>query len=360
MSVWRSILTDQNFVPVGEVLNASNRRVMLPLNKLATSSFRVRLDNPLADSLLGCKGWIKIYRNSELQFFGPVVSAEEAVDADSQSVSVNCVDSGWVFQKRLVGKSTTGTTFTSQDRAQIVKSLIQTADTENETHISTTSLGISAASAVTYTAGPYVTLMETLTTLATGVDSFDWRVQPLENFVNGSVISSKVGAFQAAPVLGAQMPEAVFEYGTGRPNIQGYSRQVTRDTSANKVYQMTSAGPSSVMSAIDTTSISDLGLLEALVQADLVDSTMRQQLLDEHIRIRKQPRSTVTFTPHVDPRGVRMPQFGVDYDLGDLVRGRAVYRNRVRFDGWFRVWGLDFTIEDNGLERANLILEEDQ
>jgi hypothetical protein len=357
--MWRFILTDKNFVPVGEVLNAYSRKVVLPLNKLATSSFRVRLDNPLADDLLNCKGYIKAYRAGELEFFGPVISAEEAADANTQGVAVNCVDQGWIFQKRIVGKSTLGTAFTNQDRATIVRDLIVAANAENDTHISTSALGISAASAVTYTAGPYITLMETLTTLATGVDSFDWRVRPLDNFSNGGVTGSKIGAFQAAPVIGSQMPNAIFEYGFGKNNMQGYSRQVTRDTAANKFYHMTSAGPSSVMSAIDTDSISDLGLLEALVQADLVDATMRTQLLNEHKRVRRQPRSVVTFTPHIDPRGVRVPQFGQDFDLGDQVRGRAVVAGRVRFDGWFRVWGVDFTIEDNGLERPNLILEED-
>lgn len=356
--MWRFVLTDKSFIPLGEILNAYSRHVVLPLNKLATASMRVRLDNPLADELLGCKGWIKGYRQGQLEYFGPVISAEETADEQGAGVAINSVDAGWVFQKRLVGKSTTGTAFTSTDRAQIVKSLIQTADAEDNTHISTTALAISAGSAVTYTAGPYVTLMETLTTLSTGVDSFDWRIQPIDNFINGTVTDQKVGAFQAAPVIGQQMPNAVFEYGYGRANIQSYSRQTTRDTSANKVYHMTNAGPSSVMSAIDSSSISDLGLLEALVQADLLDATMRAQLLNEHLRVRKQPRSTVTWVPQIDPRGTRTPQFGHDYDLGDRVRGRAVYAGRVRFDGWFRVWGADFNIEDNGLERVGLMLEE--
>ena len=358
---WSFILTDKDYVPLGEIINASDRRVALPLSKLDTASFRVRLDNPLANSMMDCSGHIKAYRDGQLRFYGPILSAEESGDANGATVAVNAVGAGWILSKRLGGKSTTGTQFTTvTDRAVIMKSLIDTTNTENETGISTSAYSMTAASAVTYTAGPYKPLSDINTELATSLDGYDWRILPLENYASGAVTGSKIGGFSAAPVLGIDQTNAVFEWGAGRNNIVEYTRAVTRDTMANQVYHVIEASSNAVISALDTTSISNYKLLEDLAQADLTDSSMRQNLVNEHVRVRKVPRQVISFTPHVDPqRTGRVPYFGDDFDVADSVRARIVYNGVARVDAMLRVWGVTFDIDSLGTERMTLTLAEE-
>lgn len=364
--MWSFILTDKNYAHVGEIINASERRVARPLSKLDTASLRVRLDNPLADALLSCEGYVKAYRNGIEQFAGPVVSAEEVADNTKATISVNCVSSGWFMQKRLVGKSPTGRVFGSAtDRAAIVATLINELNAETNGEMGLRAGSATSASSVIYTAGPYRPLLEVINELASAVDGFDWRVVPVENFANGVVTGNKIGEFQAAPVLGTSRANAVFEWGTGtKSNIVSYTRSRSREGQANKVYHNVQQGADApgypTISAIDAGSISNYKLLEDLAQADLLDSTLRQQFVDEHVRVRRYPREIITFQPGIDPGLTgRLPQFGTDYDLGDAVKARAVFNQRVRFDGLFRVYGVAFEINDLGVERATLTLVEE-
>lgn len=369
MASWSFALTDSNFVPQGEVLNAAERKVALPLNKLPTASMKVRLDHPLAELMMTTQCYLKGYRTTagqgapQLRFFGPVISAEESADANTATVALNAVGSGWVLQKRLAGKSSTGTVFTATDRAQIVKTLITTANGEGETNIDYSTGSVSAASTATYTA-QYKTILDVLADLGNTFDGFDWRIVPVENYAAGAVTSVKIGRFEAFPVLGATQQHAVFEWGAGRNNIVAYTRSVDRSTQANKVYHNAASGPDApgfpTVSAIDAASISQWGLLEDLAAADLLDPTLRQRLVDEHVKVRKQPRQVISFTPHIDPTDSgRLPKFGYDYEVGDTVRARASYNQRTRFDVLTRVWGIAFEVNPEGVETQTLTLAQE-
>lgn len=375
MASWAFIFTDKNFVPQGEVLNASDRQVALPLSKYTTASFKVRLDNPLADDLATVNGYIKAYRRTRttpwsLRHFGPIISAEEAGDRNGGTIAVNSVGAGWILTKRIAGKSAAGTVFsTATDRALIVKSLIDAANAEvpapdltGETGITTDGGVISAASAVTYAAGPYKAISECMNDLSVAFDGFDWMLDPLENFANGAVTSPKIASFRAAPLIGTDASaSAIFEWGTGRNNIDSYTRAVTRDTQANLVYHIAPSGPAyPVLSAIDAQSITDYRLLEDLAAADLIDAGMRQNLVNEHVKVRRNPKQIISFTPHIDPNDAgRLPIFGSEFDVGDTVRARVAFNGVVRFDVLVRVYGISFEIDPSGVERQALTLVEE-
>lgn len=362
MPAWRFVLTDSTYRPVGEILTAYERKVALPLNKLPTASLRVRLDHPLGNDLLSCTGYLKAYRNGTLQFFGPIISAEENFQADRATIAVNAVGVGWYFSKRLAGKSAGGRLFAGNDRAQIVKTLINTTNVESETGIDTAA-AVSAASNITYTAGPYKPISDCLNELALTLDGFDWRIDPIDNFAGGAVTGQKIGAFLAQPVFGSDRPDAVFEAGTGRNNIVEYTRAVTRDTQANQVFHIASPGADApgfpVVSAIDASSIASYKLLEDLAQADLLDQTLRQRFVDEHIRVRRNPRQVITFQPHLPDEFGRVPQFGTDFAVADNVRARAQFGTSVRFDAMMRVWGVAFELNDEGSEKTTLTLAQE-
>lgn len=375
---WDFVLTDAHHRPVGELLNAGDQTVALPLNKLDTMSCKVRADNPLADTLLTCQGYIKGYHNGVHAYHGPIISAEETGDANGASIAINSVGAGWILTKRLAGKSSTGTVFSAAtDRAQVIKQLIDAANTEGAAWDSLwpgaaagaytgidTSGPMSAASAVTYTAGPFRPISEIVTELASTLDGFDWRILPVDNYASGAVTGPNIGQFLAQPVLGTSQPNVVFEYGAGRNNIASYTRTVSRETQADRVFHFTSNGPDAfgypTVSAIDYQTISDWGLLEDLAQADLLDLGLRNALVQQHVNIRKLPRQLIQFTPHIDPDDTgRVPQFGSDYTVGDSVRGRAVYAGNVRFDALLRIWGVQFETDNNGVEKTTLTLADE-
>jgi hypothetical protein len=360
MSQWAWVLTGNDFRPVGEVLNTYDLACAFPLSKLDTASFRVRVDNPLADQLLTCKGYLKGYRGGVLRYMGPVISAEENVERDNGSVAVNSVGAGWIFSKRFAGKSAAGdVSTTATDRAVRFTSLLGTCNTENDTHIQV--LAASAASSVIYSTGAYKKLTTCLQELSAGADGFDWRVLPIDNFDNGVVMGSKIGNFVAQPLIGSPHANAVFEHGIEtRHNIASYRRTVTREDQANKIFHNAAPGPDApgypTVSALDTDSISDWGLLEDLADADLLDLTLRTQLVGEHRDIRKQPRQRVDFTPIASFDPAMVPQFGVDFDVGDVVPARAIRGGVTRWAGEFRVWGVSFTVDINGVEQMTVSL----
>jgi hypothetical protein len=362
---WSFIMADKTYEPLGEVLNAYDRKVAIPLNKLDTCSFRVRLDNPLSADLMSAARYIKAYRDDVLTFFGPIVTAEETGDASGASVVINCVGGGWILQKRFVGKTTTGTSFVTTDRASIMGTLIDTLNAEAETGIGL-AVGNAASSTVTYTTGPYKQAYEALTDLSAGVLGFDWRVLPNENwdFTTSSVSSAKIGAFYARPVIGSVAPEAIFEWGGGRSNVSGYTRTVSRDGQADRVFHIAAPGPDvpgyPVISSQDLTAQAEFGLVEDIAQGDLLDAGMRQQLTDQHIAVRANPRHIIQFTPHIDPqRSGRLPNYGQHYTVGDQVRVRVMYQDDPRVDSLVRVWGVSFEIQNDGTEKSALVLAQE-
>lgn len=361
---WQFILTDQAFNPIGELLNIKDRSISLGLNRLDTASFKMRLDNPLSDSLIETMGFIKGYRNGILRFYGPVVTAEEAGAGNEFSLAVNAMSAGWFLQHRYVGLSSTGVTYgTATDKAAIAKNLIDITNSSGDTHIDT-STPVGSEASITYQAGPSKKLYDCITELGTGSDAFDWRILPIDNFANGVVTGTKIGSFVAQPLLGALQPEAIFEFGSGRRNIKGYNRAINRETQANRIWHIPSAGiklGETPPSRSDASSITEYGVIEDVLQTDITDSLMVNSLLDEHIAIRRWPRQVLSFEPHIDPQGRgTLPEFGADYDVGDFVRARIVHAGITRVDGLVRIWGVTFSIDDNGVERANTILSAEE
>lgn len=362
--VWSFQLTDLTFTPVGEILNAANRQVSLGLNRVSAASFQIRLDNPLVPRIDVDLGYVKAYRNGVLMFFGPIVSTEEVGDRENTSMAVTAAGAPWILAYRLAGKTSAGfVQATARDRALIVKDLIDTANAENETHIDTSGPTISAASASTYQASPFKPVSECITDLAATLDGFDWAFDPRENFAAGTVTSQKIATFRAAPVLGTTR-DARFEWGDGTlSNVIGYKRTLARETQANKVYHSVDQGVDQAgfptVQQVDANSQAKWGLMEALAQADIIDNGLRQQLVNEHVRVRAQPRKVIEFTPHLDDGTHRVPTYGTDYAIGDSVHARAVFNHITRFDVLMRVWAASFNLDNEGMETITLTLSDD-
>lgn len=367
--MWTFVLTDLSFVPQGEMLNLSDVSIKLPLNALDTLTFNMRLDNPFALQIADCEGYIKAYRDGELRFFGPILSVDESGNANGAQLVVNAMSQGWIFSKRITGRSSTGTMYFSDDRRYIMSQILATENTHEDMHIQEENAPAAPTptALAQYTAGPYKYVSQCLVELTTGLDAFDWRVFPVENFEDNEITSSKIGSFISSDLMATYQPEAVFEWGTtGRYNASEYTRRVSRTDQINVGIHIAPAGPDAPgyptvywpVPSAGSDSRSKWGLLEGVVDGDLTSLALRTQLAQEHFNVRNQPRKLVNITPHIADRNRRMPEYGTDYSVGDLVRVRSVYNGSERFNGWARVWAVEFAVSKEGTERVTLTLEE--
>lgn len=370
MARWAFVITDINFVPLGEIIDASSRTVSLILNKVDTASFTVRLDNRFAPLLISSACFVKAFRwtnlssTPTLMFYGPVVSAEEVGTKDVVTLNVNCASISWMFQHWLAARSALGITQTIPiDRAGIAQLLLQDGQSEGPGPYNVDLFtGPWTAGGTSGYFAQYKNCMDALVELSTNVGGFDWRVVPVDNWVAGAVVNHVIGRFEAYPVIGSSKPAAVFEWGCGRNNIASYKRTTDRSTQANIVYHNAAAGPDApgfpTVVATDPTSIAMWGPMADVAQANIEDLTLRQALVNEHVAVRKDPRQLIEFQPHIDPSdGGRLPIFGVEYGVGDIVPARAKFNGTVLFDLQARVWGSSFAINAEGLEQQTLQLQ---
>lgn len=361
---WRAVLTNSAYKPLDEVTVAGGITFSSSINKLATASFVVPFTARNFQVMADLEGYIKLYRNTSLRFFGPLITSQETAERETQSMAMTAADCGWVLTKRLAGKSMTGTQFTTATNvAAISKSLIDTANTEAETGIKTDTVTLTAGSARTFTAGPYRPVLPCVQELGSALDGFDWRFVPIENWVNGAVSGTKIGYFDAQTLIGVDNKTSVFEYGPNtRSNIMSYSKATTRDGQATRVYLPDQNFSNVTGPATNTAAEAIWGVTEDVLSLpDITDATMRTQIVTEHTTVRGYPRRILSLTPHIDPAVAgRVPQPFVDYNVGDTIYAKIVANGSIRFLGAARVYGINVNIEaETGFERVELILEDE-
>lgn len=354
--MWQLVFTDNNFVPQGEILNAGSKAFTFGLKKLPVCSFQIRTDNAYASQLYKGQGFIKAYKNSVLEFFGPIVGREEVVDRNNSSLVINAAGAAWFFTKRLVGKSRDGTRFTTlTDRALIAQRLIDEANTLSQMPVRALPANATSGSTTVYETGTYTQLAQCISELSDPLGGFDWEVRPIEptQFNRTGVI----GDFFAVPLLGQNRPEAIYEFGTGKHSIVSYKSQLSRDVQANTLHHV-GEGNQAPKTKTDAATVADYWMLEDTINASISDEQMRIDLLQEHFNVRKNPRQVITFEPHIVDRSTpgRVPDFLTDYRIGDRIRGRAVTENVHRFDALFRVYGAQVNVDDKGVEAVGLVL----
>lgn len=359
------MLTDLQGVVLGELLNASERTVTLTHKGIPTAAFKLPLWHPLATSILTTDTLLKVYRRSvtgvnKLVFCGPVQSVNETGDNLNQSISVSATGPFTRLTKRFIGTSKAGISFGSTsslvDLGLIAHNILDAANGVEYTGITKGTLATSVSGAV----GPWYlkNVAEAIAELSVGLNSFDFIVDPTEP-TNVAQLWPKIGELRIAPLIGVNRPDAILEYGTPRANVTSYDRQVTRDQMVNRTIMSVSGWPDGAPSGKDlifrqdTTSRTNRGLFEDVVNdAGVEDDGLRTLISDEHLKYRANPKQILTFSPAMNAR----PTPFVDYEVGDWIRARAEVRGNVRFDSMFRIWGMTFSIDQNGNESLDLSL----
>lgn len=367
MADWRFILATRWHQNIGEILNATDRQVMLPINGVKTLGFKVRLDNPLSDyMMLNEANYIKAYRNGTIMFNGPILTVEENGDSTGATLAVNAVGPEWFLWKypSSVVSPTTSPQLVTGDRGVLTASgnvLAPGADINYGTNAERT-IGDTITN---YQIPAFGSKGQMLTELSESGFAFDWVVDSLDpSSVSTGSNPNFTGKLRLYSSLGSSKSNAVFEWGTGtRANIASYKKIVTRETQISNIYAV---GGLDVDANADITISNTMDSDHWRVWGQQVDfltdiedlpplpATDRGTLLAAHYTARKHPRQTIEMVPHVDPSSSgRLPNYGVDYSIGDTVRVRAVYGKSVRFDVMLRVWAVTFDIDSSGLERVS-------
>lgn len=344
------------------------REFKLPIfiNKVRQCSFKLRLDNPLSGLLLTSSHpmYIKAYRNQKLMFYGPAITVQEVgqtgSSAEEFALQVNALGPEWIFAKRLVGKTATGLKWASgTQRAVRFRELLAAMVTEGApTLINLTNSTIQSTSTAAYETTPFRTLTEVLSDISETFEGFDWIVNP-EEFGN---TLKYIATLECKDAIGSSQPNAVFEWGTGRANIANYTRVIDRTEQINKAYHITTAGPEApgapTVLKQDVASKETWGYQEALIQASILNTALRESLAEENIKVRKSPRQTIAFQPVPDDGTGRVPQIFTDFGIGDTIRARIALKNLVHFDALVRCYGCTFELDEQLRETQVLTLSE--
>lgn len=350
--MFRYVLTTMAGANVADVVDASSRQLVQTLNKPSTASFKLSLSNELVPTLFTQDLMLKVYDSGVLRFHGPIVSAQATGSDSDRSVAIGAADPSWRFQYRLAGQAggtPGGVLYTAQDKLTIANDLISVANGVSNTQITTTSQ--TCGSTATWYAGPYRPVNECIDDLAQSLGGFDWRILPKENDASaGTDLTGKVGTFDGAAVIGSSRPDVVLEWGGDLASLRSFDLQRDWTTLTNKSFHLLSNPVDTnyaVAATPDATSRAARGLFETVAEAsDLVNLTLRQQLVAEHVNVRKTPRLVLAFAPDANPA---LARFGLDYAVGDSIHARVTIDGNRFLDGMVRVYQMTIDIDDNGL-----------
>lgn len=347
-SVWTMVVTNLSGVAINEVRKAFDRKVVISLNKPSTAAFSMYPDNPLLTNMFAEDTLLKVYENTTLRFHGNVVSTELATQEDGSqpTVKVNAADPAWRLSRRVLGQSAGGTKYTG-DKAKSARKMIVDLNGVSNTGIELLAEGeYTAGGSGEYIAGPYKAALSCINDLAHGFDGFDWYMEPRE------YSAGAIAKFRAGATFGGNA-NAVFEHGYGSHSVRKLSYLRDLAGLANVVFHLPDGGfeevGAEVKTATDAPSIALRGRYEAVADGfSLTDATIRQNWVNEVVRVRKNPRFVVSMTLDVDDLTGRVPKFGTDFALGDLVTARSVIANNTMFDGKVRVYQVQIDINENG------------
>lgn len=397
---WSLVLTDRQGNQLGELRNASNRSLRFPLNRTPTVSFQIDATHPFAPWFLDVdKVLLKAYDDSTgsrvLRFYGPVVGYEKTRNAQGGTMTITAAGAQWRLDHRYIGYtggSSFGATFSTSplsllDRGEIMGRIIDALNQGNSSDIWTEAgdtgirRGTITASSSTYV-GPwrFKVAAEAMSELSGTLDGPDWEIAPVEP--TSDSVGLKIASLNVAAAIGAIQSNVAFEFGTGQHNVAEWKDIGDANTLANIAVNLPPGFPDnatqSVTSYSDPASISDRGLHETVVAADLVTDDLRTKLVQEHVRIRKVPRRIISFSPVAEDSAAainerRVPRLFADYIVGDTVRFRAVERFPVYDTGGtvvstasvptvdllMRVFAAEIALDDNGTASTSLTLQQD-
>lgn len=396
---WTYVLTDRVGNPAGELRQATPRKWARGLRAGRSAAVTVQTKNSLAAQLLEAdKLLLKCYDDRTgakvLRHVGPLIGFDRSVAENGRgTVACNSASPLWRLLTRLVGQAqagaTIGTVLAQIDRGealgQLVDALNAGAGAPWYTQGDDTGIrrGAIAPSASNFW-GPwrYYPASSAWAEIVTGLDAPEIDLRPVEPTKDATGV--QIAALDVAPSLGQLRRDAVFEHGFGRRNVPTFNDVGDSGTVANRAIHLPPGFPDNTTQAVlvsqDAASRGDRGLHEVVVDAPVTTDPLRQQIIDDHVAVRKVPRRTIAFTVARDPdpfdtplKDRRVPRPFVDFDVGDVVPFRAKelvelrqpdgtligHRRVTTVDLLMRVYGMEITPDDLDGETMTLTLQED-
>lgn len=377
-------IIDYAGVVQGEVLNAFDRKTTIPLNGARMTTLKLNLDHPFAPNVLALDSILRVKRGGINVGTLPLMSAEETVAADGGTVQVIAADPLVdVLPFRLIGKGvdakgkgvgyTQGTPLAPVDTGTIAKGIVDVTNAaDGFTGVATNAAWITASTSKAVGPWYFKPISEALLEMSAPLDGYDFELKPVDP-VDVGLGFPKLCELWIYAAKGTTRNDVIFEYGTGKANIESYSRPRTKADMINRAYALPNGFPDSaaqiqaptpgtdpptgdlyqtvIANTFNAaTEIARWKLREAVVNGDLGVDLFRQKLADEHVRIRRAPREQITFVVAANSEY----QYGVDYVEGDLIEARAKVNGEVRFDAFFRIYQVELTDDDAGNERVTL------
>lgn len=359
---WRLIYSDLAGNNLADVSAATDRVFRSVLNQPVTVQFTLNPLDPATPKVLSNKvGLVKVYKRRSLVTVAETSSIQVAGEGTDRKIAVVATEAPWVrLQKRIIGQGASGVTYTSLDRGEIARRILQTENGRSDTGCRPGSISPSSVA----TAGPWYVkrAAEAISELGAPLNGFDIWFEPKDPAEAPVGVNSYM---HIAPLRGGLRQNAIFEYGTGRANLRSYGWQIDNTGLINNAISVPAAYPDNLaltlISAGDLGSALTYGLREDIIENDLVDTALRTALAQEHIAVRKQPRNVYTFQPHHDDFSGRVPAFPFDYNVGDVVTGRVNDADVLQLSGQVRVYGVEVNLPDeSGSEEVTLTVVDEE
>jgi hypothetical protein len=386
---WKFILVDsKDLSEIGELHEARSKTLNLALNTPGSASFSYSFEGVLAAEIQVISTGVMAYRRGSddtyhLIWSGYINEINEDVNNDMMSVSVV----GW-FERLNKRIARADVIYKSKyDSDIIISSGMSTASgscASGIMHLAnlTSSIsgytitgdipvvsGSSPNTPTWITPGSYSDEMRLPTGTPSGASlqdlsikqdaSFGEAIMTLVNQENGCDIEvdAKTRALNVYGKKGSVKSEVWFGYNWGPENVKEFSNQISTDQLANYLVGRANATtPQSIQT--DEDSLNTYGLFEDSLNITLKTSStsVLAYYTAAEYEFRRRPFESRAFTPYPYTVGSSVPEPFVDYNIGDIVKFRAVREPRVDITGSFRVFGISVSAGDDGSETINSLV----
>jgi hypothetical protein len=360
---------------LGELKNPRQMEVSYGLSRMST--FRATFnygdtDSSLLDDALasGPERLIRLAdENGAARFYGHIINVEEVASNGRNTLRISAADPFWK-QTKAVALGGQGSVGSPLVRTQLAIASMEKTNSSCHFNVLST-VGIGSTYLPVFE--QYRKSSDVVQELAAALDGFEWRMAWLEkpfgqarvlNGVDAGVPTPQsngtlaVARMDMAAVIGSTSPVAAFEYGFGKHNVAGYTRRRNSEQMAIRIYSPyrdVNGNPQQV-SSVDSGLFDEYGNLTDVVSSSAITQDIAQKLADEHVRIRKRPRETITFQPTRALDG-RSPTFPTDYNVGDVVTFEAHHQGAARIARVnMRVYGVSVAFDDGGNPTPTLTL----
>ncbi len=343
---WQMGLYNQAGNLLADLSLATDRQLTLQLNQPTVCSFTLPLTSSAANLVEPGSTFIKAYRTDltntkTLRFYGPVWVDELQTSGGNgiDQIAVTAFDPMIYLSRRY-----TTSAFANTQRGTIIKTILDTTNTANDTGIQTNSalIASSATISVDY-AEENPTILDVITQHSEALDGVDVGVSPIE------YSAGKIAQLNVYNRRGIIRQGAVFAYGANTiSNCVSVTRTRNADMVANYVIGTAELGSVTYQDATSRNTYKRLETVVSYTQetSSSVLANRTKYYLDTHT----DPSMVAEYS--ITP-GPRAPRVFDDFEVGDTVP--VVFDQGVVFQTTQRVYSVSVNIDDTGREAISAL-----